>query len=368
MVSVDTICAFTYTNININYLIQNGWRKWIIRKSGATCYFNKDGCFVFWYFPSGILLVKFSIPKFFYGTNAKLFNLDNSNLIIKSVNHRIKKVFPNIDIDSFENWICSEIHLLTHFYTDNVKDKITYLECLKKLQYPRMKKHVYSMGVQARNGSRTLNIYSKSDEIKFRVDNKPSTILSEDLSLNGIENVIRFEYQVKKRSLKYCFKNNRKVKDVLRKDFCQNMLLEVMKNSGLNNPFLYKKETISKIKKEFSKVKARNLIEFITDFNEKPENFINAKYPKKTQSNYLRILKGRNINPVFLPDKVNKKIDFTNFEEPTKSNLQFSLLKIFLLIAILKLCNVPRKNYYIKTVALTSVFTAEAYYYEDGGG
>ena len=369
MVSVDTIRAYTYTNININYLIKNGWRKWVNRKDGTVSYFKKDKHLLFWYFPQGILLIKFSISKFYYGTNAKVFDLDNASLIIKLVNHRIKRILPSISsIVSFENWTCSEIHPFIHLYADNVKDKITYLECLKKLNYPRMEKHKYAMGIQARNGSRSINIYSKSDEIKFRADNKPSAISIEDLSINNIENIIRFEYQVKKRSLKYCFKNNRKVKDVLRKDFCQNMLLEVIKNSGLNNPFLYKKETISKIKKEFSKVKARNLIEFITDFNEKPEDFINAKYPKKTQSNYLRILKGMNINPVFLPDKVNKKIDFTNFEEPTKSNLQFSLLKIFLLIAILKLCNVPRKNYYIKTVALTSVFTAEAYYYEDGGG
>lgn len=233
----------------------------------------------------------------------------------------------------------------------------------------RMEKHKYAMGIQAKNGSRSINIYSKSDEIKFRDDNRPSTISMEYLSVDGIENVIRFEYQVKKCSLKYYLKNNRKVKDVLKKDFCQSMLLAVMKNAGLDNSFLYKKETISKIKKEFGKVKARNLIEFITDFNEKPEDYINAKYPKKTQSNYLRILKGRNINPVFIPDKVNKKIDFTNFEELTKSTLQFSLLKIFLLIALLKMCNASRKSYYIKPVALSSsIFTAEAYYYEDGGG
>lgn len=369
MVSVDTIRAYTYTNININYLIKNGWRKWVNRKDGTISYFKKDKHLLFWYFPHGILLIKFSILKFYYGTNAKVFDLDNAGLIIKLVNHRIKRLFPSSSsIVPFEDWTCSEIHPLTHFYTDNVKDKITYLECLKKLNYPRMEKHKYTMGVQARNGSRSINIYSKSDEIKFRANNRPSTVSIEDLSINNIENIIRFEYQVKKRSLKYYFKNNRKVKDVLRKDFCQNMLLEVIKNSGLNNPFLYKKETLSKIKKEFGKVKARNLIEFITDFNEKPEDYINAKYPKKTQSNYLRILKGRNINPVFLPDKVNKKIDFTNFEEPTKSNTQFSLFKIFLLIALLKMCNALRKNNYIKPVELTSIFTAEAYFHEDGGG
>jgi hypothetical protein len=83
---------------------------------------------------------------------------------------------------------------------------------------------------------------------------------------------------------------------------------------------------------------------------------------------HLRILKEKNINYVFLPYKVSQKIDFTNFEEPTKSNTQFSLFKIFLLIALLKFCNIPQKKYYIKPVALTSVFTAEAYYYEDGGG
>jgi len=112
--------------------------------------------------------------------------------------------------------------------------------------------------------------------------NKPLSISKEDLSvLNGIKNVIRFEYQVKKRSLKYRFKNNRKVKEVLRKDFYQNILLEVVKSTGLNNPFLYKEEMIDIIKREFSKIKAHNLTEFIIDINEKPQDFINAKYPQK---------------------------------------------------------------------------------------
>ena len=314
-------------------------------------------------------MIKFSILKFYYGTNAKVFDLDNAGLIIKLVNHRIKRLFPSSSsIVPFENWTCSEIHPFIHLHADNVKDKITYLECLKKLYYPRLKKHTYAMGIQARNKSRSINIYSKSDEIKFRADNKPSAISFQDLSINNIENVIRFEYQLKKHSVKYHFKNNRKVKDVLRKDFCQNILLSVIEDIGLDNSFLYKQEVINRIKKEFSKIKARNLIEFVIDFNKKPEDFINAKYPKKTQTNYLRILKEKNINYVFLPNKVSKKIDFTNFEEPTKLNLQFYLLKIFLLIAFLKLCNIPRKKYYIKPVALTSVFTAEAYYYEDGGG
>lgn len=369
MVSADTIRAYTYTNININYLIKNGWKKWINRKDGAISYFKKDKNLLFWYFPHGILLIKFSIPKFYYGTNAKEFNLDNANLIIKLVNRRIKKLFPSSSkINSFENWTCNEIHPFVHLYTDNIKDKIAYLECIKKLSYPRLKKHKYPTGIQARNKSRSINIYSKSDEIKFRADNKPSAISVEDSAINNIENIIRFEYQLKKYSLKYHFKNNRKVKDVLRKDFCKNILLAVMKNIGLNNSFLYKTETISKIKKEFGKVKARNLIKFITDFNEKSEDYINIKYPKKTQSNYLRILKERNINPVFLQNKVNKQINFTNFEEPSKLNFKFSFLKMFLLITILKLCNVLLKNYYIKPIALTSVFTAEAYFHEDGGG
>lgn len=369
MVSVDTIRAYTYTNININYLIKNGWKKWVNRKDGTVSYFKKDNHLLFWYFPQGILLIKFSISKFYYGTNAKVFDLNNASLIIKLVNHRIKRLFPSSSsIVPFENWTCSEIHPFVHLYADNVKDKITYLECLKKLYYSRLKKHTYPMGIQARNKSRSINIYSKSDEIEFRADNKPSSISFQDLSINNIENVIRFEYQLKKHSVKYHFKNNRKVKDVPRKDFCQNILLSVIKDIGLDNSFLYKQEVINRIKKEFSKVKARNLIEFITYFNEKPEDFINAKYPKKTQTNYLRILKEKNINYVFLPYKVSQKIDFTNFEEPTKSTLQFSLFKILLIIALLKFCNIPQKKYYIKPVASTSVFTTEAYYYEDGGG
>ncbi|WP_157834869.1 hypothetical protein [Acetivibrio clariflavus] len=41
MVSVDTIRAYTFAYINKNYLIKNGWRKWVNRKDGTVSYFKK---------------------------------------------------------------------------------------------------------------------------------------------------------------------------------------------------------------------------------------------------------------------------------------------------------------------------------------
>lgn len=191
-VSVDSLRAYTYAYIDINYLLQNEWRKWVNKKDDTTSYFKKNGHLLFWYFPQGILLIKFSVPKFYYGTNAKPYNLDNADLIIKLIDHKIKILFPNTDISSFQNWICTEIHPFVHYYMDNEKDKITYLECLKKMQYLRLKKHTFSTGIQARNGSYALNIYSKFDEIKSRAINKPSSVSDADFAiLSKVKNVLR---------------------------------------------------------------------------------------------------------------------------------------------------------------------------------
>lgn len=367
MVSADTIRAYTYASICINYLIENDWRKWI-HKDNSVSYFKKDGHLLFWYFQTGILLIKFSIPKFFYGTNAKPFDLNNANLVMKLINRRVKKIFPNIDIDSFENWICSEIHPFVHYYTKE-EDKITYLECLKKMHYPRLKKHNYPTGIQARNRSYAINIYSKVDEIKSRAINKPFSVSDEDFTIiNKIKNVLRFEYQVKKAYLRYHFKYNRTVKDVLTKQFCENLLLDAIKKANLNNLFQYKEELVERIKNEFGKIKARNLIEFITDYNERPKDFINMKYPQKTQNNYLGILKKNSINPVYLLDEVSRKIDFTDFNEPEKLNFKIYLLKIIILITLLKKHFNQQKNFHIESIIASSLFTPPAFYLEDGGG
>lgn len=369
MVSVDTIRAYTYANININGLVQRGWKKWVNKKDNSISFFKKDGHLLFWCFPAGILLIKFSIPKFFYGTNAKPFNLTDASLVIKLVNYKIKKLLPDIDVDCFENWICTEIHPFVHYYADNEEDKTIYLECLKKTRYPRLKRHNYPTGIQARNGSYALNIYSKVDEIKFRVTNRPHSVSNEDYTImNNIKYVLRFEYQVKKAYLRYHFRYNRTVKDVLTKQFCENLLLDAVKNANLNSPFLYKSELIERIKSEFGKIKARNLIEFVTDFNERPKDFINIKYPQKTQNNYLGILKKNNINPVYLLDKVSRKIDFTDFNEPDKLNFKISLLKILILITFLKKHLNQQKNIHIESIIASSLFIPPAFYLEDGGG
>jgi hypothetical protein len=71
---------------------------------------------------------------------------------------------------------------------------------------------------------------------------------------------------------------------------------------------------------------------------------------------YIQIVSVGKLKEKYLKDAVNNYIKL------------LSLFKILLIIALLKFCNIPQKKYYIKPVALTSVFTAEAYYYEDGGG
>jgi hypothetical protein len=317
-----------------------------------------------------MLLIKFSVPKFFYGTNARPFSLNNTDLLIKLVNNKIRILFPNITIKPFEDWICTEIHPFIHYFMANERDKMIYLDCFKKMQYLRLKKHIFTSGIQSRNGSYALNIYSKYDEIKSRVINKSYSASNEDIAILGkLKNVLRFEYQVKKAYLRHRYKNNRTIKDVLTKQFCINLLSDAIKKANLNNHFMYKDEILQKIDNEFGKVKARNLIKFIIDLNELPADFIDAKYPKKTQANYIRALKAKGINPIYLQEKVSRRIDFSTLSEPdiilNYEFLSFLLLKLISLIK--QYLNQPVITF-IKYITSSSVFNPPAFYLEDGGG
>jgi len=370
MVSVDTIRAYTYINIDINYLQQTKWRKWVC-KNNTISYFKKYGALLFWYYPHGVLLIKFSVPKFFYGTNAMPFNLDHAGLLVKLVNQKIKMLFPNIPIKSFEDWICTEIHPFIHYSMANEKDKMIYLDCFKKMQYPRLKKRIFATGMQARNGSYALNIYSKYDEVKSRVTNKSYPASNEDIILlDGLKNVLRFEYQVKKAYLRRRYKNNRTIKDVLTKQFCRNLLLDAIKKVGLVNRFLHKDEVLKKIENEFGKVKACNLIKFIIDLNETPLDFVNAKYPKKTRENYIRELKTKGINPIYLQEKVSRKMDFAILSKQCINfSCQFLYLLLLIITSLIKwyLAYLIAAFIFIKYMTLPSVSNPPSFYLEDGG-
>ena len=111
-------------------------------------------------------------------------------------------------------------------------------------------------------------------------------------------------------------------------------------------------------------------MEFVHDYNEMSKDFIDAKHPQKTQKNYIRILKQKGINAVYLPERVSKRLDFSNFREPDKVNFMFLLFKLLLLLIInlikkylsQQICN------YIKYITASSVFNPPAFYLEDGGG
>lgn len=79
---------------------------------------------MFWYYPTGILIVKFSLVKYMNGTNTIPFDFNYSSKAIHLLNNKIKQLLPRISIEPFQNWMCSELHPFVHFRTNNVNDKI----------------------------------------------------------------------------------------------------------------------------------------------------------------------------------------------------------------------------------------------------
>lgn len=93
MISVDTIraCAYTYADIGSDYFIKNNWKIWFNRETNTTSYYKNVENLLFWYYPTGILIVKFSLVKYMNGTNAIPFDFNYSSKAIHLLNNKIKQ-------------------------------------------------------------------------------------------------------------------------------------------------------------------------------------------------------------------------------------------------------------------------------------
>lgn len=84
--------------------------------------------------------------------------------------------------------------------------------------------------------------------------------------------------------------------DVLNENFCKKILLDIIKTNNLHISFMEKEELIDTIKNNFPKILANNLIEFIIDFNEKDQAYLDNKYAVKTQGHIITSLYSIDLN------------------------------------------------------------------------
>lgn len=371
ILSLDTVRAFTKIHLNTYDLVNNNkWKIWKNSK-GEIVEFNKtEGNLYFRYLPKYFHLeVKFSAPKIMHGTNAIPFDFNYRDLLIKCLNVFIKLVLPqNVIVDNFEKWTINEFHVFVDYKCPNKTTAKTYQKCISKLKFSRCKNTVYRTGNQAKTKSYNNNIYIKENEIEYRLNKKPKSVNDKEKGLLSHKvRTLRYEVQAKKGLLQYMFGKNRKVKDILNYESCKKIIDTFIVKNNFNNPFMYKDELFAKIDATFSKTKSRNIMKFIEIYNKKGLEEAEKHFKKSTIIAYLRDLKAKNINPIFLLNTVNNKIDFTSYDSITHYNFIEEVIEK-IIEKLRYATNLLISNiWYCFATKATTIYKANAYHYEEGG-
>lgn len=315
ILSLDTVKAFTKVHLNTYDLVnKKKWKVWKNNK-GEIVEFNKTEFNIYFrYLPQYYHLeVKFSASKVMNTTNAIPFDFNDRNLLIQCLNVFINIVLhEEVIIPNFEEWTVSELHPYIDYKCRDELTAITYQKCISKLKFSRCKNTVYKTGNQAKTKSYSNNIYIKENEIEYRLNKKPESVSDKEKELLSHKTrTLRYEVQAKKGLLQYMFGKNRKVKDILNYESCKKIIDTFIEKNNFNNPFLYKDQLFAKIDATFSKIKSRNIKKFIELYNKKNLEEVEKYFKKSTINSYLRELKSKNINQVYLPNNVAHKINLT---------------------------------------------------------
>ncbi|MFX0560976.1 phage/plasmid replication protein [Tepidibacillus infernus] len=305
----DTIACYTLISLeNQLFTGKNGWKR---KKGKYFSFFKNYNDIRIWYYPlSAQLRVEFSIPKIMYGSNARLYNPQHFSRLIELINFHLNRVLQTSFIN-FEEFIVTRIDVAFHYKINTTKDFQTYIETIKKLYIPYTKKQKYDTGNRFYNKSKNLTLYSKEEEIIYRIS-KNRNFNQEDVKMiTNMKNIMRFEIQMKKGALKYKFKENRTVSDIVKPEIAENIINDFLNRSGLRYEMLEKSVLLNKIQTSFSPRYANNVVPFILDLNEKGMEYVKMKYPKTTIYRYLTKLKEINLNAIYFTEKVSHTINFS---------------------------------------------------------
>lgn len=315
----DTITAFTISYLDTEKLLSENWRLKINKNDDPEFFIFYNNLY-FSYLPRfSYLSVQFSAAKVINGSNILPFVFKDRYTLFQIVNAAISNVLPGIDIDKFESWTVNRLDILVDYQMANESEKYNYINCISKLKYSRYTNTVYETGNQANSRSKNINVYSKQDEIEYKINNEKN-YTEMDVELKEISTyILRTELQLKKHALYYRFKNRRSVSDLLNYNIAKKLFNEFVKNTGLNLLFYKKHDLLYKIKKSFNKRLSKNIIAFVIDYNEISREELLKKYKKSTINNYLNKLKKIGSNAIYITNKVSSVINFGYFRAAKKN-------------------------------------------------
>ncbi len=229
----------------------------------------------------------------------------------------------SIILPTTENWYLQRVDIAICFDLHNQYNVCTYINNLSNCRYPRRNFKFYqSESIYVSGTSTTLKIYNKLVEFKKHDISKfRNTNFNIENYINQIKGFVRFECEIKKKTLKkiYNLKNipitkitYDKLKDIWKEEFMKllNFVNDDLKIINDRN------EVYNILNKIYSPVKARNLYNFYMNIIFDGIQNTKNKVSKSVYYRNIKMLKELNINlsQKIDIDMIDNRLDFNPFE------------------------------------------------------
>lgn len=343
---LDTISIFYNCFIRLDYFsnCKLGWKTIRDKKDGSIKYilYYKNLTILYW--PKHrFLQLTTSVTKFLYGDNSKLLLTNDLSIFSLELNFilrnklRLREIINKNEIflPKIENWSVNRLDIVSNFYCFDQNEKSEYINILKQLKFAYCKKQIYSESVHAHNKSRCNNFYDKN---------------AQNPSINFEHNIIRIEFQFKKQGINQLIKkyniSSKKLCHIFNSlDKLNYIFYDSMKNIGLLNIFLSRREMLKKldklyIEKKFGKTKYSNIVDFISNKNK--------TFSETAIYNYRNMLSNLGYSLIVSDQSIKHKLDFKKFNLFKNDHLKSSFdlrLKIEIYLYLINL--LTRKTNYI---------------------
>lgn len=264
------------------------------------------------------LEVKFSVPKLLYGTNAIEMQSNHISNVINIVNNILAAEHINADFASFR---ISRIELSRNYNCKNEREKMNYIDVLKRRDASRKESKNYMTSAVFYNKSCRLTIYDKKAEMLAHGDAK---------YINEVTaKILRVEYKVRKTTLKK-YTKNLSVENVLCNLDLNAIFADENRKTGIFGKVLSYNRFFSVLNRLICGKSAacqKKIIAFYKDVNIIGEPAAKAKYSKYVFRTYSKIMKDEGYNIMYSYSHV-QFIDFYKTLFPSITYAETSIKQI----------------------------------------
>lgn len=214
--------------------------------------------------------LEFSLPKFYFGHNVFLINLEQTYNVLFNLQHDLEKFFG--DFPTFDTWEITRLDLCYswRFMSQDVAEKI--LEIIRSYKFSKKKVSNYETSIMMKGSAYSIKWYLKKPEFYYHDYRELVRAGREEYAYNTsmiADGVLRFEVTMRHAQLKFVLnKDIITIKDVT-EDFCISELQKYFKKffKGENLSFMTSQTVLNKLLNRYPNRKALLLYEFYLTFH-----------------------------------------------------------------------------------------------------